>query len=342
MEQQLVDILRGAGFQGDALRTAYAVAMAESGGRATAFNGNRDTGDESYGLFQINMLGDLGPDRLKRYGLPSREALYDPQRNARIAYQMSGGGQNWQPWSAYKNGSYRQYLGGDQSAAVQAPAPSATSPAATSSSPAASSGMASAYGQQPSGGDPRTRLASMLLGRSMERRGRSSPALAQLLERRMQGSGGGAAAAAASPPAVAAPAAGAPRPPAMPAAPAAQGGAGIRELFYDPLGAYDEGNWINPIGGHSDHVHASFGDPQAALYGIRLANQMGLRASENPYAEGSPAEPGVHTDTSYHYRNFPGSYDGKQLGMGLDVSGSPDLMADYFKRLRQSYIGGNE
>jgi len=98
--------------------------------------------------------------------------------------------------------------------------------------------------------------------------------------------------------------------------------ADIRELFYDPLGAYDEGNWINPIGGHSDHVHASFGSPETAMWAIKLAKSMGLRASENPYAEGSPAEQGVHTPTSYHYRNFDGMYDGRLLGQGLDVSGS--------------------
>jgi len=108
----LVKILRDAGFTGDALKTAYAVAMGESGGNARAFNGNRTTGDKSYGLFQINMLGALGPSRLKQFGLSSEDDLYDPATNARVAYHMSQGGKNWQPWSAYKNGSYKKYLGG--------------------------------------------------------------------------------------------------------------------------------------------------------------------------------------------------------------------------------------
>lgn len=115
-------------------------------------------------------------------------------------------------------------------------------------------------------------------------------------------------------------------------------GGGIRELFYDPIGAYDEGKWINPIGGHSDHVHVSFGKPDVAMAAIKMAQAMGLRASENPYAEGSPAEPGVHTKTSYHYRNFPGTYDGRQLGMGLDVSGDAQKMAAYFKALKGRYL----
>lgn len=42
-------------------------------------------------------------------------------------------------------------------------------------------------------------------------------------------------------------------------APLAQG-KGVRELFYDPEGAYDNGRRIPPIGGHRDHVHIAF-DP---------------------------------------------------------------------------------
>lgn len=112
------------------------------------------------------------------------------------------------------------------------------------------------------------------------------------------------------------------------------GGGGIRELFYDPSGAYDEGKWINPIGGHSDHVHASFGTSEAALAAIRQAQAMGLSARENPYTD--QVDP-VHTTNSYHYRNFPGRYGGRQLGMGLDVSGSSALMAKYFNWIASQY-----
>src|SRR5690348_5886439 len=90
---------------------AYAIAMAESGGNAKAFNGNANTGDKSYGLFQINMLGGMGPERLKQYGLGSNDDLYDAVRNAQVAYKMSKGGTDWSPWSTYKRGDYRKYLG---------------------------------------------------------------------------------------------------------------------------------------------------------------------------------------------------------------------------------------
>lgn len=108
----LMDILKSVGFKGEALKMAYAIAMAESSGNARAHNPNRATGDNSYGLFQINMLGAMGPERRKRFGLKSNEDLFDPYVNARIAYRMSNGGKNWTPWSTYNRGDYRKYYGG--------------------------------------------------------------------------------------------------------------------------------------------------------------------------------------------------------------------------------------
>ena len=122
-DRQLVAALTRAGFKGPTLKTAYAVAKAESGGRPRAFNPDASTGDRSYGLFQINMLGGLGPARRRQYGLSSNEDLYDPDTNARIAYRMSGGGKDWSPWSAYKSGAYEKYLGN-----VPAPAPRSATP----------------------------------------------------------------------------------------------------------------------------------------------------------------------------------------------------------------------
>lgn len=106
----LLGWLQAAGLSGEKLKTAWAVGMAESGGNPRAFNGNSNTGDKSYGLFQINMIGRLGPARLKQYGLRSNEDLFDPATNVRVMIRMSGNGSNWSPWSAYKNGSYRRFL----------------------------------------------------------------------------------------------------------------------------------------------------------------------------------------------------------------------------------------
>lgn len=114
----LMSILQQAGFKGEGLKMAYAIAMAESGGNAHAHNGNAGTGDNSYGLFQINMLGAMGPERRARYGLSSNDALFDALTNAKIAYKMSNGGKNWGPWSTYGNGAYKQYYGGSGGASV--------------------------------------------------------------------------------------------------------------------------------------------------------------------------------------------------------------------------------
>lgn len=122
--QDLVQHVQRAGFRGERAATAIAVAMAESGGNPRAHNPNAGTGDNSYGLWQINMLGGMGPERRKQYGLSANEALFDPQTNARVAYQMSGGGQNWRAWTTYTSGKYKQYLGAARKAigAVQQPA----------------------------------------------------------------------------------------------------------------------------------------------------------------------------------------------------------------------------
>lgn len=105
------DILRQAGFTGPQLQMARAIMLAESGGRATAHNPNAGTGDNSYGLFQINMLGGMGPARRRQFGLSSNEALFDPLTNAKVAFQMSKGGTDWSAWSTYKRGDYKKFLG---------------------------------------------------------------------------------------------------------------------------------------------------------------------------------------------------------------------------------------
>jgi hypothetical protein len=96
--QELKSVLIQAGFSGEALRQAWGTAMKESSGRPMAHNDNPKTGDNSYGLFQINMIGSLGPARLEKYGLSSYEDLFDPATNAEIAYRISSGGTNWGPW----------------------------------------------------------------------------------------------------------------------------------------------------------------------------------------------------------------------------------------------------
>jgi hypothetical protein len=89
----------------------YAIVMAESGGNAQSLNDNAGTGDLSYGLAQINMLGSMGPQRLQEFGLKSNADLYDPLTNLKVAYALSSHGTDFSPWSTYKSGAYQQYLG---------------------------------------------------------------------------------------------------------------------------------------------------------------------------------------------------------------------------------------
>lgn len=62
----------------------------------------RDHDDDSYGLFQINMLGNMGPKRAKDFGISDYKQLLDPTTNIKAARIMYGGG-NLDPWT--KNGS---------------------------------------------------------------------------------------------------------------------------------------------------------------------------------------------------------------------------------------------
>ena len=113
-DTELVDLLSAVGFEGKALKVAYAVAKKESNGRPLAHNGDTSTGDNSYGIFQINMLGSLGEDRRAKFKLKTDKDLLEPVTNAQIAYHMSKGGEDWSSWKVYsgqKNGErYESFL----------------------------------------------------------------------------------------------------------------------------------------------------------------------------------------------------------------------------------------
>jgi hypothetical protein len=95
---ELKDLLHLVGFRGNDLVVAWAIAKKESNGRPLAFNGNHKTGDSSYGVFQINMIDNLGPDRRDKFDLDSNAELFNPVKNAEIAYYMSRGGEDWSSW----------------------------------------------------------------------------------------------------------------------------------------------------------------------------------------------------------------------------------------------------
>lgn len=96
-----------AGFGGDLLITMVAIAGAESGWNPGAHNPVPP--DDSYGLWQINMLGGMGPERRRLFGISSNSQLFDPATNARAAmiiYKQQG----LRAWSTYSHGSYKRHL----------------------------------------------------------------------------------------------------------------------------------------------------------------------------------------------------------------------------------------
>ena len=120
----LIRMLHSAGFRGKGLETAFAVALAESGGRANAFN-NKDR-DLSYGLFQINMKDDdpaspnMGRNRRKQFGISNNKELFNAKKNSAAAFEVSNKGTWWKQWAAFTNGSFTKFLDDANTAAKSA------------------------------------------------------------------------------------------------------------------------------------------------------------------------------------------------------------------------------
>ena len=134
----LYEMIRSVGFAPEEAVTMVAISRAESGFNARATN--MVAPDNSYGLFQINMIGNLGQARERvyksnafrqKYNLTTEwqgyETLLDPRWNIAAAhhtYEEALGMNGYQqydnpgfgPWSVYTNGAYEQYLSIGESA----------------------------------------------------------------------------------------------------------------------------------------------------------------------------------------------------------------------------------
>lgn len=103
---QLLALASAAGFSGDDLATAVAVALAESSGNPQAYNPERAAGapegQGSFGLWQIY---------LHAHPEFAGQNLTDPQINAAAAYAVyAGAGNSFRPWSTFGSGAYRIQL----------------------------------------------------------------------------------------------------------------------------------------------------------------------------------------------------------------------------------------
>jgi hypothetical protein len=99
----LADMLKLVGFKGNSLKTAWAVVMRESRGNSNSHNKTSSTGDNSYGLFQINMIGNLGEIRKEKFGIKSNAELLDPVTNAQAAFYMTNRGKDFGSWGLGSN-----------------------------------------------------------------------------------------------------------------------------------------------------------------------------------------------------------------------------------------------
>lgn len=80
-----------------------AISQRESSGNSQAFNGNAATGDNSWGLWQINVIdGAMLPQYLAEW---RARDLTDPWTNAKAMHFLSKGGTNLSPWATNRDGS---------------------------------------------------------------------------------------------------------------------------------------------------------------------------------------------------------------------------------------------
>ena len=142
---QLAAFAAAAGFKGDSLVIAVAVALAESSGKSDAMNYNTD-GSYDVGMWQINTVhcpdapnnGRNQPapphgvgtlknprdfNRVKN-ALPAvvRNFMVDmcnPQKNAQEAYGISGSGRSFSAWATYSSGAYRDHMVDAQKAVTE-------------------------------------------------------------------------------------------------------------------------------------------------------------------------------------------------------------------------------
>lgn len=111
-DQQIAELAANAGFAGQDLETAIAVALAESGGDSDAIGDvalQNEVFGPSVGLWQIR---SVNPGYGNRFDQTHRNetANLDPATNARNAYAIQQR-YGWGQWSTYTGGQYRQFLG---------------------------------------------------------------------------------------------------------------------------------------------------------------------------------------------------------------------------------------
>lgn len=98
-KNKLANWIYQAGFRGENIREAWAIAMRESNGSPTEISPSND-----FGLFQINAGAWSGQSWW------DSQSMLDPVYNARIAYKISKGGKSWVMWGLDGQGNTAAYV----------------------------------------------------------------------------------------------------------------------------------------------------------------------------------------------------------------------------------------
>ena len=102
---QVIQVAYNAGFRGQGLITAVAIAYAESGLNPIAVNYNKDASGNvtsvDRGLWQINSYWH------PQYTAPD---IFNSQSNANAAYAISKQGTNFKPWVTYNKNLHSKYI----------------------------------------------------------------------------------------------------------------------------------------------------------------------------------------------------------------------------------------
>lgn len=105
----LYDLAYNAGFRGDDVPVAVAIAMAESGGVPDRLGDvalMTDKWGPSVGLWQVRSLNaERGTG-----GIRDQDILSDPVQNARSAFAIMKERGGFEPWTMFNNGGYLQYM----------------------------------------------------------------------------------------------------------------------------------------------------------------------------------------------------------------------------------------
>ena len=119
----MVQLAKNAGFSDSDAAIMASIAMGESGGDVRArYNPDGSTGEDSYGLWQINMDPKYVDERMQLFGISSKEQLFDPATNAMAAKKIWDQ-QGFGAWTEYKNNDYKEFLPEAQSVVMSSSKP---------------------------------------------------------------------------------------------------------------------------------------------------------------------------------------------------------------------------